>query len=102
MPCQGGVPAIEGAEIEEYLGQVDGRWDVIDEHHLETAVEFDDYEDALEFIAAVTDLAEAAGHHPELCFTYRTVTVRIWTHAIDGLSENDFILAARIDDHLDG
>jgi 4a-hydroxytetrahydrobiopterin dehydratase len=101
VPCHGDVPPIEGSNVDEYLAELDSRWDVIDDHHLETDVEFDEYEAALDFIVAVTELAEEAGHHPEVCFTYRTVTVRVWTHAIDGLFDNDFILAARIDDHLD-
>lgn len=103
VPCHGDVPAIEEEEaINDQLDELDSRWGVVDGHHLETDVEFAEYEDALTFIADVTELAEDAGHHPEVCFTYRTVTVRIWTHAIDGLFDNDFILASRIDDFLAG
>jgi len=101
VPCQGGVPPIEGEEIDDHLGQLDARWEVVDGHHLETEVEFGSHEDAVDFVARVADLAEEANHHPEVCLTHWTVTVRVWTFDIDGLFDNDFILAARIDNILD-
>lgn len=97
VPCEGGVDTLRGEALEEYLGRVDGRWRVVDEHHIEAELPFDDFAGALDFTNEVGRIAEEEGHHPEICLTWGRATVRIWTHAIDGLSENDFILAAKID-----
>jgi len=97
VPCQGGVPRITGDELREYTEQISAGWTVVDEHHIEAEYEFDDYRGAVEFIRDVSELAEAEGHHPEFVFLYDTVTVKLWTHTIEGLSKNDFVMAAKID-----
>jgi 4a-hydroxytetrahydrobiopterin dehydratase len=98
VPCTGDTPRIEGADIVALLDELDGRWRVEDERMLERTIRFDDFRGAMSFANEVGELAERSGHHPELCVTWGRVTIRIWTHAIDGLSRNDFILAARIDE----
>jgi 4a-hydroxytetrahydrobiopterin dehydratase len=96
-PCEGGVPAMTREQVEEALRSLSG-WDVRDDdkkihkHH-----RFRDFKDAMRFVNAMADLAEAEGHHPDFTVHYNTVDVTLWTHAVGGLSENDFILAAKLD-----
>ena len=97
-PCTGDTPRLEGEELEEMRGRVHDRWEVVDEHHLTTSVSFDDFQGALDFTNRVGEVAEDEGHHPEICLTWGEARVEVYTHAIDGLSENDFILAAKIDE----
>jgi 4a-hydroxytetrahydrobiopterin dehydratase len=73
------------------------RWQVVDGHHLSTVYQFPDFRTALDFVNRVGGVAEAEGHHPDLCLAWGKVEVRIWTHKIDGLTESDFVLAAKID-----
>lgn len=75
-----------------------GGWRVVDEHHLEKAYAFDDFRQALDFTNRVGEIAEAEGHHPDVHLGWGRVTLTIWTHKIDGLTESDFILAARADE----
>jgi 4a-hydroxytetrahydrobiopterin dehydratase len=95
VPCEGGVTRLEGAGLEALLAAVPG-WhragDRIARH-----LRFADFRAAMAFVTAMADLAEAEGHHPDFCVHYSTVNVEIWTHAAGGLTENDFILAAKID-----
>lgn len=102
VPCEGGVEPLDEDGIADYLGRVDDRWTVVDGHHLEATFEFDDFREALDFTNRAGEIAEEQGHHPEICLTWGEATVRIWTHAIDGLHENDFILAAKYDEVRDG
>ncbi|MFN2453196.1 MAG: 4a-hydroxytetrahydrobiopterin dehydratase [Pyrinomonadaceae bacterium] len=97
VPCRGGVPPLKGVEIKEFAGQLKS-WDVIEEHHLRKIYAFENFRDALEFVNRVGALAEEQGHHPDICFGWGRAEVTIWTHKIDGLTESDFILAAKIDD----
>lgn len=96
IPCQGGVPPLKGAEIEKYRAEIP-EWNVVNEHHLERVFSFPDFRTALEFVNRVGELAEEQGHHPDLLLSWGRVEVRIWTHKVDGLTESDFILAAKID-----
>ena len=96
VPCRGGVPPMKGEEIAKLLQQLEG-WQVIDEHHLQRVYRFKDFRESLEFVNRVGNLAEQQGHHPDICFGWGKVDVTIWTHKIDGLSESDFVLAAKID-----
>lgn len=96
-PCHADTPALTGAALEEHGNQLHDRWDVVDDHHLVADFSFSDFREALAFTNQLGALSEAEGHHPEITLTWGRVTVRIWTHAIDALSENDFILAAKID-----
>jgi 4a-hydroxytetrahydrobiopterin dehydratase len=96
VPCRGGVPPLKCAELAGYAEQVPG-WTVVDEHHLEKTFKFPDFRSALEFTNRVGALAEEQGHHPDLLTSWGKVVVTLWTHKIDGLTESDFVLAARID-----
>ncbi|HYN84593.1 MAG TPA: 4a-hydroxytetrahydrobiopterin dehydratase [Pyrinomonadaceae bacterium] len=96
VPCHGGVPRLRGAEIEPLARQVSG-WQVVDEHHLARGYEFSNFAAALRFVNRVGEVAEAEGHHPDITFGWAYARVEIYTHAIGGLSESDFILAAKID-----
>lgn len=96
VPCQGGVPALKGRELQDLLGRLEG-WDVVDEHHLTKTYAFPDFATALAFVNAVGAVAEREGHHPDIHLSWGKVRIDIWTHKIDGLTESDFILAAKVD-----
>ena len=96
VPCHGGVPRLTANEIEPLLAQLQG-WQVSEEHHLSKEYEFKNFADALAFVNRVGEVAESEGHHPDIEFGWGYARLKIYTHAIDGLSESDFILAARID-----
>lgn len=95
VPCQGGVPPLQGDELKEYEKQVPG-WHVVEGHHLQRDFSFPDFKSALMFVNQVGDIAETQGHHPEIKFTWGKARVTIWTHKVNGLTESDFILAAKI------
>jgi 4a-hydroxytetrahydrobiopterin dehydratase len=97
IPCRGGVPPLGAAEIAKYLAQVPG-WEVVDQHHLVREYRFPDFLQALAATNRVGKLAEEQGHHPDLALAWGKLGVKIWTHKIDGLTESDFILAAKIDE----
>lgn len=97
-PCHSGTPRLRGDELREYEGRVDPRWRIVEDHHLEADFSFPDFMEAVRFANRVGALAEAEGHHPDIHLSWGRALVRIWTHAIDGLSENDFILAAKVDE----
>lgn len=96
VPCHGGVPRLKGAEIESLLRQLDG-WQVEEEHHLLKEYKFTNFADALAFVNRAGETAEREGHHPDISFGWGYARFKIYTHAIEGLSESDFILAAKID-----
>jgi len=85
-----------GDEIKEFLAELDG-WEVVGEHNLQKSYSFKDFREALAFVNRIGQLAEEQGHHPDICFGWGRAEITIWTHKIDGLSESDFILAAKID-----
>ena len=96
VPCRGGVPPLEGGEVENLIKELDG-WEVVEGHHLLKNYEFKDFREALAFVNAVGRLAEEQGHHPDIAFGWGYARLTVWTHKIDGLTESDFILAAKID-----
>jgi 4a-hydroxytetrahydrobiopterin dehydratase len=96
VPCRGGVPPLKGEEIENLLRQLEG-WQVVNEHHLQRTYRFKDFRESLQFVNRIGELAEDQGHHPDICFGWGKADVTIWTHKIDGLTESDFVLAAKID-----
>ena len=96
VPCRGGVPPLEGEEIQKLLKELDG-WEVVNEHHLKKRYKFGDFRESLAFVNRVGEMAEQQGHHPDICFGWGQAEITIWTHKIDGLTESDFILAAKID-----
>ena len=96
VPCRGGVPPLKGDEIQDLISKLD-QWSVVSEHHLTKVYKFRDFKESLAFVNRVGELAEQQGHHPDISFGWGRVEVTIWTHKIDGLTESDFILAAKID-----
>jgi len=96
VPCKGGVPPLRGEELQKLSAQVPD-WKVIAEHHLSKTFVFPDFKTALAFVNRAGAVAEAEGHHPDLLLTWGRVDVKTYTHKIDGLTESDFILAAKID-----
>jgi len=96
VPCRGGVPPLQGDELKELADQLPG-WEVINGHHLQRTYKFKDFREALDFVNRVGELAEEQGHHPDICFGWGKADISIWTHKINGLTESDFVLAAKID-----
>jgi 4a-hydroxytetrahydrobiopterin dehydratase len=96
VPCRGGVPPLKGKELTT-LHKVVPQWNVVEEHHLTREYKFPDFAKALEFVNRVGALAEEQGHHPDLLLAWGKVQVTLWTHKVDGLTESDFIMAAKID-----
>jgi 4a-hydroxytetrahydrobiopterin dehydratase len=96
VPCRGGVPSLEGEELRRLSAELP-EWKVIEEHHIEKSFLFPDFRKALHFVNRVGELAEEQGHHPDLTLSWGRVGVKIFTHKIKGLTESDFILAAKID-----
>jgi 4a-hydroxytetrahydrobiopterin dehydratase len=96
VPCRGGVPPLQGPDIERLKPEVPG-WEVVDEHHLERAFKFPDFKQALDFVNRAGAIAEEQKHHPDILLAWGKAEVTIFTHKIDGLTESDFILAAKID-----
>ena len=95
-PCRGGVPPLKGEELSLLQKQVD-TWSIIEEHHLTKTFKFPDFRGALKFVNRVGELAEEQGHHPDISLAWGKVDITTWTHKINGLTESDFILAAKID-----
>ena len=99
--CKGGVPPLAGEQLDDLLQQLGPNgWRVIAGHHLEKSYKFPDFVQALAFVNRVGAVAEAQGHHPDIALGWGKVTVTIWTHKIEGLTESDFILAAKADQAL--
>jgi 4a-hydroxytetrahydrobiopterin dehydratase len=96
VPCRGGVPPLKGGELTTLLSELDG-WEVVNEHHLKKEYKFANFREAQAFVDRAADLAEEQGHHPDICFGWGRAEITILTHKIDGLTESDFILAAKID-----
>jgi len=101
VPCRGGVPPLRGDAIKALLAQLDG-WEVVEEHHLRKTYKFKDFVQALAFVNRVGAVAEAQGHHPDIHLTWGSVRLEIWTHKINGLTESDFVFAAKADAALTG
>jgi len=95
IPCEGGIPKLDAEQTRTMLEQVPG-W-VAREERLSKTFQFKDFREAMAFLNRMADVAESEGHHPDFCVHYNRVDILLWTHAIDGLSENDFILAAKLD-----
>ena len=99
VPCEGGTPPMTRAEAERYLAQVAG-WQLVEGEPLKIArgVKRKDFAEAMAFVNSIADLAEREQHHPDICISWNRVKLELFTHAIGGLSENDFIMAAKIDE----
>jgi 4a-hydroxytetrahydrobiopterin dehydratase len=103
VPCEGGIAPLKSAEIQKYLKSVPA-WRVVAQEldtkqtqTLQRTMFFDNFRQAMAFLREVEEIAESEGHHPDFCFHYNKVNFTLWTHAIGGLHENDFILASKID-----
>jgi len=97
VPCKGGVPPLKGNELGMLANELKPGWQVLSEHHLEKEYKFPDFRQALAFTNKVGELAEAQGHHPDIYLAWGKVKLTLWTHKIDGLTESDFVMAAKID-----
>ena len=98
VPCSGDVPPLTLTRQAELLQQLAPQWVVKEGHHLKRGYSFPDFKEALAFTNRVGTLAEEEGHHPDISLGYGRVELSLYTHAINGLSESDFILAAKIDE----
>ncbi len=97
VPCKGGIPPLKGGELAALLEKLGGDWKTVGEHHLEKEYRFKNFREALDYTNKVGELAEAEGHHPDIHLAWGKVRLTIWTHKIDGLTESDFIFAAKVD-----
>jgi 4a-hydroxytetrahydrobiopterin dehydratase len=97
VPCRGGVPVLKGAALRQYQRALRSKWRVVSSHHLEKEFTFKDFMAALAFTNRVGRLAERQGHHPDIYLAWGRVKITVWTHKIDGLTESDFVLAAKIE-----
>jgi 4a-hydroxytetrahydrobiopterin dehydratase len=98
-PCEGETQPLQGSELERFLSQVEG-WSLVSGesgNRIEKEYRFPDFVKALAFVNRLGEVAEAEGHHPDVFLTWGKVKINLWTHSIGGLSENDFILAAKAD-----
>jgi 4a-hydroxytetrahydrobiopterin dehydratase len=100
VPCKGGVPPLGQSESSALLEKLGNGWQLIDNHHIEKEYAFEDFRQALDFTNRVGGLAEAQGHHPDIYLAWGQVKLTVWTHKIDGLTESDFVLAAKADQEL--
>jgi len=100
VPCNGAVPPLKGQALAKIRKQLNGHWRVVKRHHLEKDYNFKDFRQALAFTNRVGKLAEAQGHHPDIYLAWGKVKLTVWTHKIDGLTESDFVFAAKADKAL--
>ena len=98
VPCEGDVPALTPEEIATYLSQLKSTWEVIENKKIRREFRFKSFVRAIQFVDRVADVAEIEDHHPDIHIYFSRVVIELWTHAIEGLSENDFILAAKIEE----
>ena len=96
VPCRGGVPPLKGQDLAALNKQVP-EWQVVNEHHIVRQFKFPDFKQALAFVNRVGELAEEQGHHPDILLAWGKAEITLWTHKIDGLTESDFIMAAKMD-----
>ena len=100
IPCKGGVPPLGADAIAKYRAELNAEWEVIDEHHLSREFAFKDFAEALAFTNRVGAMAEEQNHHPDIQLSWGKVKLVIWTHDAGGLTQNDFVWAAKADQRL--
>ena len=100
VPCKGGIAPLKGEALAQLSRELGGGWRVVNEHHLEKEYKFKDFREALDFTNQVGELAEGQGHHPDIYLAWGKVKLTIWTHKNDGLTESDFVFAAKADKSL--
>jgi 4a-hydroxytetrahydrobiopterin dehydratase len=96
-PCEGNVKPLDSLATKELLEKLSNGWYLNSSNHLENVMQFVNFRHTMNMVNKIAAIAESEGHHPDLHISYAKLTIEIWTHAIHGLSENDFILAAKID-----
>lgn len=96
VPCRGGVQPLKGNELKQLHSNVP-EWTITNEHQLRREFRFPDFKRALDFVNRVGAVAEEQGHHPDILLAWGKADITLWTHKIDGLTESDFIMAAKID-----
>lgn len=96
VPCEGGTPPLADNEIAQLRKEVP-RWEVEENKKIKRSFKFVNFKQTMDFVNQVADIAEEEGHHPDMNVTYGSCDITLWTHAINGLSENDFIIASKID-----
>ena len=96
-PCEGGVLPLTPEEAVKYMSGIDSSWQLIDNIKIKREFSFSDFAQTMKFVNNIAVIAEEEGHHPDMCIHYDKLEVELLTHTIRGLSENDFILAAKID-----
>lgn len=101
IPCSGDTPTLPPEEVEKLIKELDTGWEIKDYKTISKKFKFKSFKKSMEFVNEVADIAEEEGHHPDIAINYSRVTITLTTHAIQGLSENDFILAAKIDKLID-
>lgn len=97
QPCEGGMPPLSAAKIKSLLKELQQPWQVVDNQKLHHEFNFRDFDEAMFFVNEVAAVADGEGHHPDIFIYFKKVIIELWTHAIGGLSENDFILASKIE-----
>jgi len=97
VPCKGGIPPMKGGKLNQWFARLGNGWILVDEHHLEKEFKFSNFREALGFTNIVGQLTEQVSHHPDIHLAWGKVKVTLWTHEIGGLSESDFIFAAKSD-----
>jgi len=97
VPCEGGTPRMAPAAVDQAIGSLDGWTSREEKTRIQKQYRFGDFVEAMRFVNALAGLAESEGHHPDFAVHWNTVDVTLWTHAVGGLSENDFIVAAKLD-----
>jgi len=97
VSCKTGTPPLKGPDLARLASELAGGWQVVKEHHLEKEYKFKNFVEALNFTNKVGALAEEQGHHPDIFLAWGKVKLTIWTHSIDGLTESDFVMAAKAD-----
>lgn len=97
VPCEGGTPPLGMDVIGQYLAQLKTPWAVVDGKRIRKEFKFKNFREAMVFVNKVADIAESEGHHPNLHISYNKVVLELWTHVAEGLTENDFIVAAKIE-----
>jgi 4a-hydroxytetrahydrobiopterin dehydratase len=100
VPCRGGAPPLKGQELTGLHDQLNDGWEVIDEHHLRKEYRFENFGEALAYVNRIGGIAEEQRHHSDIYLAWGKVRAEIWTHKINGLTESDFILAAKFDDAM--
>ena len=97
IPCQGGIPPLNALEIESFEKLINQNWKVSDSKKIIREFKFTEYQKAIKFSNHIAELAEKEGHHPHIHINFKTVKIILFTHKIDGLHENDFLMAKKID-----